>query len=38
MVDIQDTLQITQVNPRIKYLLGVDKNNNVSFKSFHRSP
>jgi hypothetical protein len=38
MVNSHDKFQITEANQRIKYLLGVDKNNNLSFKPSHGTP
>ena len=38
MVNIHDKFQITECSQRIKYLLGVDKNNNLNFKPSHGTP
>jgi hypothetical protein len=38
MVNIHPKFQITDCSQRIKYLLGVDKNNNLNFKSSHGTP
>jgi hypothetical protein len=38
LVNIPPKFQITECSQRIKYLLGVDKNNNLSFKPSHGSP
>jgi hypothetical protein len=38
MVNIHDKFQITKCGQRIKYLFGVDKNNNLRFKPSHGTP
>jgi hypothetical protein len=38
MVNIHDTFQITECSQRIKYLLGLDKNNNLNFNLSHGTP
>jgi hypothetical protein len=38
MVNIYDKFQITECSQRIKYLLGVDKNNILNFKLSHGTP
>jgi hypothetical protein len=38
MVNFHDKFQRTEYIQRIKYLLGVNKNNNLRFKPFHGTP
>jgi hypothetical protein len=38
MVNIRDKFQIIECSQRIKYLLGVDKNNNLNFRPSHGTP
>jgi hypothetical protein len=38
MVNIHDKFQITECSQRTKYLLGVDKKNNLRFKPSHGTP
>jgi hypothetical protein len=38
MVNIHDKFQITECSQKIKYLLGVDKNNNLNFKPSYGTP
>jgi hypothetical protein len=38
MVNIHDKFQIIEFSQKIKYLLDINKNNNLRFKSSHGTP
>jgi hypothetical protein len=38
IVNLHNKFQITECSQRIKYLLGIDKNNNLNFKPSHGTP